>query len=125
MHVMWSAVACGGASVPPHPSTGHMFRANQSAYVAGILSARRAKGGCSRCMVEAARSREWRLFRPRFWTRVDESAALGDEAALGIEMIMFFKNVALIGALVFWLGMRSELSEAREALANRREKKRA
>ena len=60
-----------------------------------------------------------------FWTRVDESAALGDEAALGIEMIMFFKNVALIGALVFWLGMRSELSEAREALANRREKKRA
>ena len=56
--------------------------------------------------------------------RVDESAALGDEAALGIEMIMFFKNVALIGALVFWLGMRSELSEAREALARRREKKR-
>ena len=50
-----------------------------------------------------------------FWRSASEAAVLGDEATAGIEMIMFFKNIALVGALMFWLGMRSELSELREA----------
>jgi uncharacterized membrane protein YphA (DoxX/SURF4 family) len=50
-----------------------------------------------------------------FWRSASEAAVLGDEATAGIEMIMFFKNIALVGALVFWLGMRSEMSELREA----------
>ena len=56
-----------------------------------------------------------------FWRRAGESASIEDEAAIGVEMIMFFKNVALAGALVFWLAMRSELSEERQ----RRKAKRA
>jgi uncharacterized membrane protein YphA (DoxX/SURF4 family) len=48
-----------------------------------------------------------------FWRHLDE-ASLGNDAVLGVEMIMFFKNVALVGALVYYLGMRNELSEARE-----------
>ena len=59
-----------------------------------------------------------------FWRSASEAAVLGDEATAGIEMIMFFKNIALVGALMFWLGMRSELSELREAAKAKEKEKR-
>ena len=50
-----------------------------------------------------------------FWVHTSE-AAIGDEAALGVEMIMFFKNVALLGALVTFLGERASHAATREKL---------
>lgn len=60
-----------------------------------------------------------------FWRRAAEGSAISDEASVGVEMIMFFKNLALAGALVFWLGMRSELAEERQRAARREKEKSA
>lgn len=40
-----------------------------------------------------------------FWRSASEVVVLGDEVMVGIEMIMFFKNIVFVGVLMFWLGM--------------------
>jgi len=53
-----------------------------------------------------------------FWMHASE-AAIGNDAALGVEMIMFFKNVSLLGALVMFLGMHANEAEMREKFKKR------